>query len=428
MIQELKIKNYLSFRDEVTFSFDATKDTTFEPYQVVEIAPNVRLLRFALVYGANASGKSNLLEALSFLHDFWFEKRQDIDEPTGVIPFLLDKETIDEPTEFQLRFYVGKVRYWYIAKLDRTKVYNEKLYFYTSNQPTLIFNRELKQEQSFIKFNPAVVKLSPTALEALTLKCLPNMSVFAARNQLNITIPKMDEARDWMRNKVLPVIDPQTNMFEYAGKKMHENEALKKYILDFVHRADFNITDVQTDKVSRQLPSAFVSAMMEDENIPAEEKEQLKYNSTFDSIRTTFLHTVRNKRGVETYMLPNHLQSAGTRRAFGIEAAIYEALQGQAFLAIDEIESSLHPDLVEFILEKFFKEQNQSQLVITSHYDPLLNTVDDLLRKDCIWFTEKDESGASTLYSLVEFKGLGKIKSFQKSYRNGIFGAIPSIK
>lgn len=97
-------------------------------------------------------------------------------------------------------------------------------------------------------------------------------------------------------------------------------------------------------------------------------------------------------------------------------------------MAIDEIESSLHPDLVEFILEKFLREKNESQLLITSHYDPLLNTVDDLLRKDSIWFTEKDESGATSLYSLVEFRGLGKIKSFQKSYRNGLFGAIPSIK
>ena len=88
-------------------------------------------------------------------------------------------------------------------------------------------------------------------------------------------------------------------------------------------------------------------------------------------------------------MLPNNLQLDGTRRTFGIETAIYEAIERQAFMAIDEIESSLHPDLVEFILEKFLREKNESQLLITSHYDPLLNTVDDLLRKDSIWFTEK---------------------------------------
>jgi len=394
----------------------------------VQLSPEVRLLRFALVYGANASGKSNLLEAFSYLKDFWFEKRQDIDEPTGVIPFLLDTETKNQPTEFSLRFFVGSVRYWYILKIDSSKVYNEKLYYYTTNQPTLIFNRELNGGQSFIKFNPAVVKISQTALEELTLKCLPNMSIFAARNQVNISITKMDDARDLMRSKILPIIDPQTNMFEIAGKKIHENEALKKYMLDFVHRADFNITDVQTNKVSTTLPTAFVSAMIADNKVSAEEKERLKSNSNFDSIKTMFQHTVKNSRGIETYMLPNNLQLDGTRRTFGIETAIYEAIERQAFMAIDEIESSLHPDLVEFILEKFLREKNESQLLITSHYDPLLNTVDDLLRKDSIWFTEKDESGATSLYSLVEFRGLGKIKSFQKSYRNGLFGAIPSIK
>lgn len=99
-----------------------------------------------------------------------------------------------------------------------------------------------------------------------------------------------------------------------------------------------------------------------------------------------------------------------------------------AFLHIDEVEASLHPDLVEFILQKFLATKNRSQLLITTHYDPLLNTVDDLLRRDSVWFTDKAESGATTLYSLVEFKGLKRIASLQRAYRNGIFGALPNIK
>ena len=97
MIQEIKIKNFLSFRDEIVLNFEATKDTTFEEYQVYEVAPGVRLLRFALVYGANASGKSNLLIALDFLRKFWYNQQDDLDSPTNVIPFLLDKETPDQP-------------------------------------------------------------------------------------------------------------------------------------------------------------------------------------------------------------------------------------------------------------------------------------------------------------------------------------------
>ena len=126
--------------------------------------------------------------------------------------------------------------------------------------------------------------------------------------------------------------------------------------------------------------------------------------------------------------MPNNLQSDGTTRTFGIEAAIYSAMKAGAFLHIDEIEASLHPDLVEFILQKFLATKNRSQLLITTHYDPLLNTVDDLLRRDSVWFTDKVESGSTNLYSLVEFKGLKRIASLQRAYRNGIFGALPNIK
>ena len=110
MIQEIRIKNFLSFRDEVVLSFEATKDRTCEECQVVSVAPNVRLLRFALVYGANASGKTNLLSAIDFLRDFWFDKKTDIDENTGVVPFLLDAETPEAPSEFCMKFFVEQHR------------------------------------------------------------------------------------------------------------------------------------------------------------------------------------------------------------------------------------------------------------------------------------------------------------------------------
>lgn len=405
MIQELKVKNYLSFRDEITFSFEATKDTTSEAYQVVTIG-KTRLLRFAMVYGANASGKSNLLRAFEFLNSFWFNKADDIDEPTGAIPFRLDANTPNEPTDFSLKFFVGEVRYWYQLKLTSKTVLKERLFIYNSVQPTLLFERKLENSQSVLSFNTKVVKISAAAQEEISLKCLPNMSFFAARNQVNISIPQIDEAREWMRNSYLPVISPATHMFDYANNMMRKDEAAKTYLLDFIHRADFNITGLRSNKVS-------------------------EYASTksIDTWETLFEHTVRNARGEEKYTMQESEQSDGTKRTFGIEAAVYTAIKQQAFLMIDEIEASLHPSLVEFIIEKFLREtDNHSQMLITSHYDPLLNTTDDLIRKDSVWFTEKDETGHSSLFSLVEFRGLNKLASIQKAYRNGRFGALPNIK
>lgn len=429
MIQELKTKNFMSFRDEVTLSFEATKDKTFEDCHVVEVAPGVRLLRFAMVYGANASGKSNLLYALSFLHDFVFNKPDDIEEETGTEPFRLDMVTPGEPTEFSLVFYIDETKYWYELKLDQHKVLLERLYYYTSKQPTKLFERTWKDGESVLYFNPTIVKISQAAKDELSLRCLPNMSFFAARKQVNVAMKEIDAARDWMRDRIMPMVQPQTRMFDYAQKKMLENNALKDYLIDFVHKADFNISDIMTDMVKQPIPQGVLDMMLQDETAPSEVKERLMKDRSFDRARAMFIHRVHNIRGEEQYILPDAYQSDGTKRTIGIEAAVFEAVRKQAFLFIDEIEASLHPDLVEFVIEQFLSKRNRSQLLVTTHYDPLLNTVgDDLIRKDSVWFTEKDETGNSDLYSLVEYKGLNRISSLQKAYRNGVFGALPNIK
>ena len=111
----------------------------------------------------------------------------------------------------------------------------------------------------------------------------------------------------------------------------------------------------------------------------------------------------------------------------GIESAIFYTHRYDAILSIDELESSLHPALIEHVIYDFLLHKGQSQLLITTHYDFLLDLVNDLIRKDCVWFTEKGADGASSLYSLVEFSGLNKLSSFQTAYRRGRFGATPKI-
>ena len=427
MIEEIRIKNYLSFRDEVVLNFEATKDTTFEESQVVQVTPKVRLLRFALIFGANASGKSNLLSALEFLRSFWFAKKQDLDEETGAIPFLLDTETPAEPSEFNIKFYIGDKRYWYMLQLNERQVIKEALYIYNSVQPSSLFLRKMEGTQSVVKLNGSLVKASTTIVEQLNLKCLPNMSFFAARNQVNCALGSIDEVRDWMRNNMMQIIDPNVKMFAYAGKQIEKDAELKKYLLDFIHKADYNITDVYSERESVPIPDFIRTSILEDDTLPPKLKERMLSENRIERLNTDFQHTVRNKRGVEQYRLSNELQSAGTRRTFGLEAAIYEAIQSEGILPIDELESSLHPELVEFIIEHFLRKPGRSQLIVTTHYDPLLNTVDDLFRKDSVWFTEKGDDGHTRLYSLTDFKGLSKISSFQKSYRNGVFGALPNI-
>ena len=428
MIQELRIKNFLSFKDEAVFSFEATKDTNNEEPHVVAVAPGVRLLRFALVYGANASGKSNLLNAFDFLHDFWFDIPKDNTTKTGVVPFKLDKKTPGKPTEFSLKFYVGAVRYWYQLKLDEKKVIEEKLFYYSSVQPTLLFERILENNLSVVIFNQPAIKVSNVAREEINIKCLPNMSFFAARNQVNVALPKIDEARDWMQKNVMDMINPKITLFNYAERKMHEDENLKKHLLEFVREADFNISDFKTKIEKQDVPADFLEFILKTDSVSEEDKEALRTEKNITQLKTDFEHTVTNKNGQEKYFLEDHLESEGTRRITGLETALYMALQRNAFLAIDEIESSLHPDLIIFVIKKFLENKdNRAQLLVTTHYDPLLNETDELFRRDSVWFTDKNESGSTELYSLVEFSGLKRIASLQKAYRQGRFGGIPKI-
>ena len=188
MIQELKIKNFLSFKDEVTFSFEATKDTFADDYQVFEVAPGVRLLRFAMIYGANASGKSNLLKAMEFLRSFWRRQTRSIEESTAVIPFLFDHKTSNELSRFELVFYIGGIKYAYQLELDEKQVYLERLNYYRSVQPTMVFVRELKDEKSVITYNASTIKLNPTEKEKISVECLKNMSFFAALGKANVEL------------------------------------------------------------------------------------------------------------------------------------------------------------------------------------------------------------------------------------------------
>ena len=429
MILELKIKNFLSFRDEVIFSFEATKDKSFEDYQVVEVAPNTRILRLAIVYGANASGKSNLLNVFDFLRNFWFEIPADKDESTGVIPFLLDEKTPQEPSEFSLTFYTDGIKHLYSLILDKKKVISEKLFVYPGTQPALIFERKLNGNISEITFNPKKVKISQPAKDEITVKCLLNMSVLAAYNRVNVAVPEIDNVTQWMKSQYsLPSIEPHTRLVDFAEEMIAKNASIKKHILNFLCRADYNITNINTEEIEENVPEDMLSLLLSKVgNLPDDEKERLKKEKTIKLAKTEFEHKVINKDGVsKLYKMSKGLQSAGTIRTLGLASAISQLVDNNAFLAIDEIESSLHPRLVEFIIEDFFKQKGQSQLLLTTHYDGLLEE-DDLLRKDSIWFTNKKESGATELYSLADFKGVNRISSLQKAYKYGKFGATPNI-
>lgn len=392
MVQELKIKNFKSFRDEVELSFEPSGEDRYN--SVMTMPDGVKLLRFAVVLGANASGKSNLLEAMEFLRTFWNKIPVTNNEGTDVQPFLMRKDAMSYDTEFELKFYVDGIRYWYRLTVNPEKVCNEVLFVYLSNRPTKVFDRQDVEGVSRLNFNPAVARLSQAEEDVMSMNCLRNMSMLAVLKKVNIAVPYLDNMRRWIDTRMLPLQSgTKTDLSQEAKKLIADSEDFREYLMQFAKEADFNITDIKMQKLA-----------------------------------ALFGHTVQNERGTEEYVLPEACQSKGTKRMVELESLIYSQLKQQAFLCIDEIEASMHPNLMEYILAKFVNTpDNQAQLLVSTHYDPILKDIDDIFGKDSVWFTEKGKDGNTSLFSLADFKGLNKLSSIHRAYMNGQFGALPNV-
>ena len=402
MIAEIKFKNMFSFRDETVLSFEADKSKDLESYHVVELAPDVKLLKLAVIYGANASGKSNIIKVCDFIRSFITCPPLNKAELIKIVPFLLNRTSKEQASEFSVSFYAMNgdkaIRYVYSVLLETTHIVRETLIYYLSQQPATVFERSMENNVSSIKFGQKV-KISTAAKEEITLKCLPNMSVFAAYMQVNTNIAEMETALQYLTKQMMPAIVPTSSLSRYAEEAI-KKETAKEYILRYLQEADFNIS-----------------------NISSKEQETKKGVVNY----TMYQHKVSSGLGGNDYYeFPELYESDGTIRTFGLASQIQNSIGSNAFLAVDEIESSLHPKLIEYMIERFLKESKQAQLLLTTHYDGLLGE-EDLLRKDNIWFAEKNTDGASVLYPLTDFKGLNRISSLQKAYKFGKFGAVPNL-
>ena len=381
MIAEIKFKNMFSFRDETVLSFEADKSKDLESYHVVELAPDVKLLKLAVIYGANASGKSNIIKVCDFIRSFITCTPLNKAELIKIVPFLLNRTSKEQASEFSVSFYAMNgdkaIRYVYSVLLETTHIVRETLIYYLSQQPATVFERSMENNVSSIKFGQKV-KISTAAKEEITLKCLPNMSVFAAYMQVNTNIAEMETALQYLTKQMMPAIVPTSSLSRYAEEAI-KKETAKEYILRYLQEADFNIS-----------------------NISSKEQETKKGVVNY----TMYQHKVSSGLGGNDYYeFPELYESDGTIRTFGLASQIQNSIGSNAFLAVDEIESSLHPKLIEYMIERFLKESKQAQLLLTTHYDGLLGE-EDLLRKDNIWFAEKNTDGASVLYPLTDFKGL----------------------
>ena len=378
-----------------------------------------------MVYGANASGKSNLLHAFDFIKNFIHNIPKEKDKKTAFMPFMFDT-TKDEPGYLELSFFADDKKYKYILTIDRNNVLNEKLYFYPGTQPAVIFERHFDHENqiSMVEYGPKI-KISEQAKEAIQLKTLRNMSVFAAYSQVNLTIPQIDTAHKWFKNQFLSMIDPYTNLTGYSDQHIKDNASIKKFALEFIKKADMNISNIQFKDETVELTDDLLK-MLEYAPISADEKASIIKEKKLQVENTIFEHKITKNGTDEFHSLSEEFESQGTLRYYGLSAPFYNTIEKDGFLPIDEIGSALHPLLVIHFIKEFLRKSKRAQLLFTTHNMSLLNEK-DILRKDAVWFTEKGADGATSIYSLADFN-FRKELSFFNAYKQGKFGAIPNLE
>lgn len=426
MIHVFSVKNFLSVKDAVTLSFEPKKsDNHLKEVHLVEPVEGVQLLKLGILYGGNASGKSNIIKALGFIREFWFNVNSTSEEDIPVVPFKFDADCVQSPSEFSLVFYQNGLKYRYSLLVDKHIVHAEKLDYYPGIQPASVFSRTYEDGVSKIFFGPKI-KISEAAKEELRVKCLSNISFFAAYRQVNARAEQIDKAAEWMNNRFMPPVTPLSSLRQFTEKLLFEHDECSNSTLRFLKEADFNLSDILKKEEETNVTEDMIKKL-KNIGFPDSHLNELEKKKSLTLRRIEFEHSVKTAGKDTHFNMSLDEQSDGTVRMFGLSGVLFQALEKNAFLAVDEIESKLHPLLIEYVLQRFLEQSEQSQLFVTTHYDNLFDE-DDLLRKDNFWFIEKEKDGSSEMYPLQQFTGLHRISSLQKAYKYGKFGAIPEVE
>lgn len=424
MLLQFSIKNFRTFKGKATLSLIASnydKDTREVENVFEDKAFNYRLLKSAVIYGANASGKSNLLEAIAFMRHFVINssKESQKGESINVEPFRLSKETENEPSEFEIIFLLKGELFRYGFEATKEQIVSEWLYHRPKTKEIELFYRDVNQfethERNFTK-GATVVK------EGLVRENALLVSVSAQFNEKTAIA-----VIDWFKRlKFLSGL----NELNYQGFTMNKTESptQKIKILELLKAADFGIQDIQLQKLDVDRLPKGIPKEMRDEII----REMKEENAEFIAdVLTTHKKYGLNKQAVDdvNFSLDDD-ESSGTRKFFALTGPILDVIENGYTLVVDELDSKLHPNLVCKIVSLFnSKEFNtkNAQLIFNTHDTNLLSS--GLFRRDQIWFTNKDKYGEAKLYSLANFKSdeVKKNEPFEDNYIRGKYGAIPYL-
>jgi AAA15 family ATPase/GTPase len=414
MLVEFRVKNFRSLRDEQVFSLVASKDKTLGDTHTVatDLKAAPRLLRSAVIYGANASGKSNIIKALQYMRGVVIESATVIQpgQTFAVQPFKLDAESAGMPTEFEVTFILNGVRYQYGFAMTSQRIVSEHLMVYKAFKPQRWFERHFDAEvgKDIYEFGSGL-KGSKNLWEGATR---PNALFLSMAVQLNSEL--LRPIFDWFAQRLV-IFNEQAQLNPKKSIQMLKQPEGRKQICEFLTAADISIADIEV--VTRKVPGQTVhfDLVGGKTEVRAEEIEE-------DQLR--FSHVTEQGRAVFDLMDESH----GTRNLLFLTGPVMEILTEGLTLIVDELDTSLHTHLVQALVRLFHRPDlntGGAQLIFTTHDTSLLDAY-GLFRRDQIWFVEKQRNQSSELYSLTEFSPR-KNEALERGYLQGRYGAVPIL-
>jgi hypothetical protein len=422
MLIEFRVQNFRSFREEAVLSMVAGNYDHSLPENLINIeAPGLRDLKgvkAAAVYGANASGKSNLIQALAFMRGYVENSfvRLQPGQPTGCVSFRLDAISATKPSLFEVTFIHLGVRYLYRFGLTAGRVVEESLVAYPHGKAQVWFERSWSKN--------GIQWSSPTG----NFRYGRGMKEMTRDNALLLsTGAQMNHAQlvpvyEWFQRhlRFLP-LEADRPFFPAFTNGLHKaRPELFSRVVAMVQHADFGVGDVEllekpmsVEELRNQVAPIVFAQLEAGGNIE-------------DAVSTTV--RLKHVAGEHDLVAIDFAEeSAGTRRFYALSGPWLDVLDGGYTVCVDELENSLHPSLVKALLQMFFDPKTNpkgAQLIFTTHNATLLNT--NLLRRDQIWFTEKRREGDSFLYPLTDYKPRAD-ESLEKGYLAGRYGGVPIL-
>lgn len=420
MLIEFSVANFRSFRERQTLSMVAAprlrkRENVFKPELADEKFPD--LLKVAVIYGPNASGKSNLLKALGVVRQIAFREPSTRDIPLPIASFRFDSALVDQPSLFELHFIHAGMRYQFNLAATSERIFGEKLLAFPKGRESLLYERKYSIEDatySFV-FGALLKDKSSTDLLDTWQKLTPPRLLFVAQAVANSSeeLGPLKAPFEWLKESSFSVLDGMDAMASAAQNLARKNAYHAKGIASFLREVDVPISTIRVEAFAPPEIRLNALSALADTKVKstAINKTILTHKTALGDADLTFEDESEGTKNLVGFWLPWTTKDP--------------SIGSDRLLIVDELDSSLHPKIVSTLVEKHIYAEAPSQLVFTTHDTHLMDA--KLLRRDQFWITERDMNGATQLRSIHDFEGRDS-EDIEKRYYEGRYRGLPQLE